>query len=465
MHRDDQEFLPAALEILERPASPIGIGLLLFICALATAALAWSWFGWTDVVAVAQGKVQPSGRVKTVQFVEGGRVARILVENGAMVKQDDPLVELDSADAAEDVRALTAAFHSLSAEVLRRMRNVEASAAEDFTDAAIAWPENIPGDVRRREEELQRGELRSFAAELRTIDGQRQQKIAERERLTGTIRALRDLIALLDERVQMRTTLEKNQVASRAVVIDAAEVLSQQLVTLAREQGQLAEVARALELLELERDRIKETFAAENLTKASEARRQIEDVAPRLAKAELRLERMTLRSPVDGIVHASSVTSIGQVFSPGQEVMRIVPSGSRLEMEVYLPNRDIGFVEPGQIAAIKVEAYPYTRYGTIAAKVSRIAHDAIPEPDARMSEADPTRLGPSLQAAGAQRVQSLVFPVTLVAERDSLIVDGKTVPLVPGMAVSAEIKTGKRRILEYLLSPIREVTSESIRER
>jgi hemolysin D len=465
MRRDDQEFLPAALEILERPSSPIAKSITLFICALATAVLAWSWFGRTDVVAVASGKIQPDGRVKTVQTIEGGRVQSVFVENGTHVRQGDPLIALDASDAANDVRALSIGVYALRAEVFRRSLNVRAAEAENFAEYGASWPDGIPDDIRRRELELHSGELRNLSVQLRTLESRKQQKSAELVRLTKTTEALEDLIEVLQERVEIRSALAQSQAGTRAGLIDATESLKQQMTTLARERGQLNEARLALEGLDFERERVKTGFVAENLTRANAALREIDDMETRLVKAKERLERLTLRSPVDGVVHASAVTSIGQVFAVGQEVMRIVPQGKTLEIEVYLPNKDIGFVKVGQKAAIKVEAFPFTDYGVLDAEVVHIAHDAIPEPDARQFEADPTRMGPSLQPAGAQRVQSLVFPVTLRTEKSTIDIDGTAISLMPGMAVTAEIKTSTRRIIEYLLSPIRKVTGEAIRER
>ena len=155
---------------------------------------------------------------------------------------------------------------------------------------------------------------------------------------------------------------------------------------------------------------------------------------------------MLLTAPVAGTVQALSITSIGQVVMPGEEVMRIVPSEDGLEIECYMPNKDIGFIKPGQEAVVKVESFPFTRYGTLPAHVTRVSREAIPEPDAQQQEADPGRSPHSTLAAGAQRVQNLFFPVTLTLEKRTITTDGEEIPISNGMAVTVEIKTGYRRI-------------------
>jgi hemolysin D len=145
--------------------------------------------------------------------------------------------------------------------------------------------------------------------------------------------------------------------------------------------------------------------------------------------------------------------------------MRIVPDDGGLEIESYVQNKDIGFIHVDQTAVVKIESFPFIRYGSIDARVTRVAHDAIPEPDAQNLEGNPAKTPKSSYFAGAQRTQNLVFPVTLKADRQVMNVDGLDVPLSPGMAVTVEIKTGKRRILEYLFSPLVETASRAMKER
>ncbi|MBB3444219.1 HlyD family type I secretion membrane fusion protein [Rhizobium sp. BK379] len=175
---------------------------------------------------------------------------------------------------------------------------------------------------------------------------------------------------------------------------------------------------------------------------------------------------MTIKSPINGTVQTSAITTVGQGVMAGSELMRVVPENAALEIEAYLPNQDIGFVAPGQLAVIKVQAFPFTRYGVIEGKVTRVATDAIPEPDAQQLEGQPDKqLQSSMPIGNAQRVQNVVFPITVVPDVGAINVDGISEPLSPGMAVSVEVKTGSLRILEYLFSPIAEVQSEAMRER
>lgn len=464
--RADQEFLPAALEILETPPSPVRLALLLIICTLATAALAWSYFGRIDIVAIAQGKIQPTGRVKVIQPLETGKVASILVENGKHVSAGQTLLELDATEVKAEEAALSANLSALKAEIVRRGAAIEAASHEKLTHRALTWDGAIPPLVRRREERVLAGDLAQLSATLASLAAQEHQKETERDRLTGTSKVQRELIATLQERVSMRATLVEKNAGTKAGLIDATETLQYQQAALATQVGQLAEAEAGLVVIARDIAKARDTFVADNGQKLAEAERQADDMEQKLAKAQARSDHMTLRSPLDGIVQGLSVTTIGQVATIGEELMRIVPDGSGLEIEAYLPNKDIGFVRTDQDAMIKIESFPFTRYGILSGQVVRVASDAIPEPDAQQMEGSPAKASKSTGfAGGAQRTQNLVFPVTIRPEALSVEADGKTIPLSPGMAVSVEIKTGRRRILEYIFSPLVEVGSEALRER
>jgi hemolysin D len=464
--RTDMEFLPAALEILETPPSPVRMALIIVICAFVTVALIWSYVSRVDVIAVAQGKLQPTGRIKVIQPLETSRVLAIDVQNGDLVKAGQVLVELDTSEAAADRSGVLADLTSYEAEVLRRQAAIDAASRRDLKPTlAVAWPERIPQPIRQREERVYAADVLQLSAQVAGLRAQMDQKSAEVQRIETMISAQTDLIATLQQRVSMRDELVKMNAGSKSNLIDATETLQYQKMNIAQQRGQLAEANANLKVIARDIQRTYDTFMADNAQKLADAERQAGDLREKLKKAESRVDHMTLRSPIDGVIQASTLTTIGQIVTTGQELMRVVPDRNALEIECYLPNRDIGFVKPGDHAVIKIEAFPFTRYGTIDAKVVRVARDAIPEPEAEQAERDATRSGQSLTASGGERTQNLVFPVTLVPASSYILVDDRRVPLGAGMAVTAEIRTGSRRMLEYVFSPLVKVGSEAMRER
>lgn len=468
--RADQEFLPAALEILETPASPVGTWLISVICMLVVAALAWAWFGRFDIVASAQGKFQPTGRVKVIQPQENSKVLSIRVQNGAQVRQGDVLVEFDASDATADRSALSSALGSIRGEIVRRLAAIrvqrENAARKDILPPIppLVWPADTTQAVRLREQRIYETETARLASTIAALAAQYIQKEAERTRVASTIAAQKSLIEVMRERVEMRSELVRRASGTRSSVIDATESYRYQQTSLIGMEGQLAEAIANLDVLKKEMVKTYDGFFAENSQKLAEAERQRDEYEQRLAKAEARLERFTLKAPIDGTVYALSLTTQGQVVVPAEELMRIVPEGERLEVEAYVQNKDIGFINTGQEAVIKVDSFPFIRYGSVPATVTRISRDAIPEPDQSADTAARQQNRPTT-VSGGQRVQNLVFPVLLRPHAFELVADGEKVPLAPGMTVTVEIKTGSRRILEYIFSPLVEIAATSMRER
>ncbi len=462
----DREFLAPALEILETPASPVKVAFIWIICALVAVALGWAYIGRIDIIATAQGKFQPAGRVKVIEPVETGRVAAIHVVNGSSVKAGDVLVELDRSAAESDVAAAKGELASARAEALRRqtaLDTVKAGALSPLPQ--IAWPQDIEPTLRRREEQVLAADLGQLGAARASFDAQRAQKAAERDTLSQAIETQKNLIATLQERVDMRSKLVEAKAGAKAALIDATETLQYQITQLAMQEGQLALQTTGLEIIGRDSEKAVQTFLSDDAQKLSDVERRTEDATQRLAKAEALIDHLTLRSPIAGHVQSSILASVGQVASSGQEIMRIVPQDSKLEIEAYALNRDVGFVKVGQEAIVKVESFPFTRYGSIKARVVRIAKDAIPAPDASAIEGDPARGSNAAGFAGGERTQNLVFAVVLEPEAATMSIDGTDRPLTSGMAVTVEIKTGSRRLLEYLFSPLVEVGSRAMRER
>jgi hemolysin D len=464
--RDDQEFLPAALEILETPASPVSTWLIFAICSFVVIALTWSWFGRFDIVAMAQGKFQPTGRVKIVQPLETAKVQSFTVQNGTRVRQGDTLVELDASDAVADKNSLASALASTRGEIVRRLTAAKTVRKNDLPDVPkLVWADNVDNDVRLREERVYEAEVARLKSAVAALVAQRAQKNAESKRISETIQAQRQLIEVMGERVGMRSELVKRASGTKASLIDALESYRYQQTSLVGMEGQISEISANIEVINREITKLYDAFYAENSQKLGEAERQRDDLEQRLAKADARLERFTLKAPIDGVVYALTVTTLGQVVVPAEEVMRIVPDGNGLEIEVYIQNKDIGFIAVGQEAVIKVDSFPFIRYGSLPGVVSSISRDAIPEPDAQALESNARQNGRTITNSGGQRVQNLVFPILVKPGAFELDADGEKIPVAPGMTATVEVKTGSRRILEYVFSPLVEVAATSMRER
>ena len=465
-HVEDRAFLSAALEIVETPPSPIKVALMSSIGLLATTALVWSWFGQIDIHATARGKIEPAGHTKVVQPLEPGVVADIPVADGQLVHAGDVVLVLDDREVQAELAAATHDWTAAQAEALRRQAAVDAVRAGQFDPApAIAWPDAIQPATRAREEAVLRGDLDELGKTLANLTAQAGEKQAAVAQLAMSMEGETMLLGREAERVDLRQQLAKEGNGSRLNLIDAQQSLLETRTQLAGDEGRKLAAEAAVETLRTERAKQVEAFLADNQRRLADARRTADGKAQDAAKAQARLDRLTLRAPVDGAVQALAATNLGQVVMAGQEVMRVVPQGGALEIQAYVLNEDVGFVQPGQTAVVKVDSFPFTRFGTVDAEVMSLAYDAIPGDAASGVTADATHQGPG-QAASPQAkpMTDLVYEARLRPMQASIEVNGHDVPLVAGMTVTVEVKTGRRRVLEYLFSPLVEVISGAGKE-
>ena len=463
----DREFLPAAIELLETPPSPVNIAAIWVICAIFTIALAWSYFGWLEIYAVAQGRIQPSGRSKILQSLDPGKVVTIAVQNGSRVAVGDLLIELDARETAADQEEQKRDLEFALAEVVRRRAAIGSARAGAKEPPKVAYPAGTSQDIQARENAVLAADLSQLISTRATLLAQRAERVATCDRLKASIAAREKLIAVDKEHVTMRETLNQTKAASRAQVIETIQQYQAQVTTQAGEKGQLAENEVALFTLDRKLDETTAQFIADQTQKLVESARKADRFKGEFVKANTKHERTRLTAPIAGTVQQLALTTVGQVVSTGQPLMTIVPFDAPIEIEALIQNQDIGFVQPGQSAVVKIESFPFTRYGTVDGIVLQVSRDAV---DDREAEAlsDPKSSARSqfmTPSKDLSKNQNLVFPATIAIAKKSINVDGKDIPLSPGMSVTVEVLTGHRRALDYVLSPLREVASSSAHER
>jgi len=462
--RDEREFLPAHIEILQTPTSPMAVGVLWAVCLMFTAALTWSCLAKLDIHAVASGRVQPSGRSKLVQPFDAGIVKSVLVQNGVKVRAGELLVELDPTEARANADSASRDLEAAQGEIARRQAAIAAVRAGQET-IEIEFPVQISRQVRAREVSALTADLAQFFSTMASLEAQLGEKTAQKGRFQASTEARVQLMSTLKQRVDMRETLVAKEAGTKAAFLDALQLYQDQATSLAYEKGQLIEAEAGILSLNRRKDQSLSEFVAQQTQKITEAEQKADRLRQDVIRAELKETRTRLTAPIDGTVQQLAVTTVGQVVTTGQPLLIIVPTDAKIEIEALVQNRDIGFVQPGQEAVVKLEAFPFTRYGTLQGKVMRISRDAVDDREAAAAS-DPTTAVRALSpASGAPKTQNLVFPVTIELSKLSVSVDGKDVPLTPGMMATIEILTGDRLVIDYLLSPLREMASTAARER
>ena len=444
---DELAFLPAALSLQDTPVHPAPRRTAYLLITLFGVALAWAIVGQVDIVAVAPGRIVVGERTKLVQPLERSVVKRVLVRDGDHVLAGQPLVELDATSAHADTASLleqqrTARSDAARARLLQRaLPGLQASATDSGVAAAL--PEPVMPGVEAGTVQLQ------LAAEWNDITARLARFAAETGRRQAEIATACELVARLESSLPLVRKREADFAALSAqgfVASHAGQDRTRERIEMERDLGtQLARLHEAMAALR-ESETGRTAYLAQIGRDLSERQAQgelrLQQAGQELAKA-LQRERLTLlKAPVAGLVQQLAAHTEGGVVTEAQPLMVIVPDDSQVVVEVTLDNKDIGFVNPGQAARIKLETFVFTRYGTVPATVQRVTADAVND-DKR----------------GA------VFPARLLLAQHYIDVDGKPIRLSPGMNVTAEIKTGRRRLIEYLLSPIQRAASEGLRER
>jgi hemolysin D len=410
----EAEFLPAALSIQTQPVSPAGRWVARILMLLLVVLFVWSVMGQMDIIVNAQGKIIPGGYTKTIASVEVASVQTLNVQEGQAVKAGDVLIELDTrtSDSERDKSEGERQSAWLQAERSRAM--LKAIETGQPPKLAAGKPQDLDAQrVQDAQQHLQ-DQWRDYQAKLM--------------RLEGEISRYTQALPLASQRAKDYAELAKvNDVSQHAW-----SEKEQYRIDL---QGQLADVKHQKAALIAEtRKTAQDALNDANRAAASSA----QDVH----KATVHGDLLKLTSPVDGTVQQLTVHTVGGVVPAAQPLMQIVPMQATVEMEAFMENKDVGFVHAGQEAQVKIDAFEYTKYGTIPAKVSHVSQDAIQD-----------------------EKRGLIYSVKVVLTQPTINVGDREVALSPGMSGSVEIKTGTRRVIEYVLAPLLQHGRESLRER
>jgi hemolysin D len=458
--REELAFLPAALEIVETPPSPIGRLIAITIAVMFCAALVWSWWGTVDIVASAMGKIVTSGRTKVIQPFETGVVRAIRVQDGQAVKAGDVLVELDPTVNAAERDHLQ---NDLLAERLNVARLRAALSAGDDRVVDFVAPVGTDPILVSTQRQLLLNQVTEHRAKVASLARQQAQKEAEQATTGATIHKLEAMIPVVQQRLDIRRTLMERELSSKITYFETLQQLVEQQEELSVQKSHLREAEAAVAAIRETRGQAIAEYKKSLSDELAKAEQKVSGLAQDLIKAERKTTLQRLAAPVDGVVQQLAIHTVGGVVTPAQALLMIVPSDSRLEIEALVSNRDIGFVHAGQQAEIKIDTFNFTRYGLLHGAVLNVSQDAIlrDQPQDRASDRRPGSQNDSSEPKG----QELNYSARISLDRAKMQVDERTVDLSPGMAVTVEIKTGTRTILSYLLSPLLRYQQEVLHER
>ncbi|MEK0427579.1 MAG: HlyD-family type secretion protein [Pseudomonadota bacterium] len=437
---DEAEFLAGSLALQHTPVSPAPRVAIWLLMVFSLIALLWACFGKLDIVASAPGKVIVSGNTKAIQALGTASVRDIRVREGDAVKAGQLLLVLDPTEPAADVERIANDLHMARAQALQARRVLDA------IDRGRLVPQEAPANfsaVRSHELALKaEAAYQEFRSRLARIQAELEKRQAELQSTATHIEKLESTLPYTQARAKDYRQLNERNFMSRHAWMEKEQLRLEQEGELATQRSRASEIHAAVRESLAQRQALITETRRQLLDDWSEGRQKAATLEQELVKAQSRLQLTRLTAPIDGTVQQLAVHTIGGVVTPAQILMLVVPQQQRVEIEALLENKDVGFVHPEQPVEIKLETFPFTRYGTTQGTVTHISRDAITD-----------------------EKRGLLYLAKIRLAKNTVNVDDHEEPIVPGMSATAEIKTGKRSVIEYFLSPVLQYKSESLRER
>jgi hemolysin D len=456
----EREFLPPLLEIQETPPSPAQRKLLWTLIALVVALVIWAWFGKISIVSTAPGKFIPDGRVKQLQPLETSIVKAIHVKEGQHVQQGELLIELDPSISAAEMQADADKYGfnrleqaRLNAE-LTHGRPHYATAGQPTARIAL-------------EEQTRRAREQAYAAKLAEAQATVDEKTQALAAAEATLQKYQDTTVIAEERESSARPLVETGAISRIDYLQLKQTLAENTNDLAAQrktvlQTKAAEVEAEKNAEQVKRDRVADIYNDLNQRVTSEPALKGD-----LDKSTELLALKSMRAPVSGVVQKVDATTIGQIVTPAQSLVTIVPDGTPLIVEATVTNQDIGYLKPGQSVEVKVDTFPFQKYGSLPGTLTWVSADAE-DKSAASSDLD-TRSGVATNEdtrnAANNPNAGYVYKVHVRTEQSQFVVDGLARPIQSGMTVQADIVTDRRRVIDFFLSPVVKYLDEGLKVR
>lgn len=432
----EKDFLPAVLEVMEKPPSPAGRIVMWTMFALIVLIIMWSILGHVDEVAVAPGKLIPVGNVKVVQAEDKGVIKAIHVKDGDKVTQGQLLLELDTTISAADLASIKKllAYYNLEIERLQAEKLGITFSPQITTELDIKDVHFQLNLYQSRQNEF-RAKLAAAEASVRQNQVSLDVARINQDKLQSLYDIAKDREERIDRLVKENAVAEFVLLDYRSKRLELQQNLTSQIADTARLQSAIIQSRETLVGIVAEHDRDIDT-------KLVEDRKQVAAYSEELKKAAEKERLSHITAPVDGRVTQLAMHTVGGVVTGAQALMVIVPENVNLAVESWVANKDIGFVHEGQQAEVKIETFSFQKYGTVDAVVSEVSPDAIEDKE-----------------------KGRAYRVMLNLNKNQIQVGDKQVFFGPGMTASTEIKIRQKRIIEFFLDPFRKYQSEALRER
>ncbi|WP_432471938.1 HlyD family type I secretion periplasmic adaptor subunit [Amphritea sp. HPY] len=428
-------FLAQAIQLEEHEPAAIINTAIYFTAFILIAAIMWAALTNVDEVTSARGEVVPAGLIHEVQHLEGGIVSEIKVRNGDKVREGDLLLRFSPPTSKSELEQTQIRRSSFILEAERLQAIIE-NRKPDFENIGKQYP-----NLARKQMTIYTAQLASHESELSVIDAQIAQRKQELQQQRNKASSVERKVKLLEQQVAMRIELSESNVVSKSDLITTQTSLAEAQ----SEQSNLHDGIRvsqsALAEAKTRHYELTARFNKETELEAGTVAEELAEVEQTLIRARDKVSRLDVYAPLTGIIQDLSITRINAVVEPGQVIMQLVPTGDDMVVEARILPTDIGHIHPGQKVDVKVDSYDSARFGSVPGIVERISASTYLD-----EKKDP-------------------YFRTEISLSQANLANNKDFQVTPGMTVTADIKTGSKSILDYLLKPISRGFNNAFRER
>ncbi|WP_441241210.1 HlyD family type I secretion periplasmic adaptor subunit [Tardiphaga sp. 768_D3_N2_1] len=418
--------------------------LLMTVTGLLVVFLLWAHFAVLDEVKRGNGKVVPSRQTQVVQSLEGGIISELLIQEGAIVRKDQPLARIEDTNFAAQFGEIRERRSAMAARVIRLE-------AETFGKTGVEFPEDLTKLAPRAvqtERSVFDAHMRKLAQDIDVIAQQEWQKKKEIDELRASETRFSETLTLLTRETLLTRRLYEQKVVPEIEMLRSDRQATDMRGQLAVVQATIVKTEAAVKEAQSRLLNITTAFRSTAEDDLAKSRGDLAVLDENIKSAQDRVRRTELRSPVYGIVNKLNVTTIGAVVAPGASVMEIVPLEDTLLVEGRIRPQDIAFIRPDHEAVVKLSAYDSSVYGSLHGRVERISADTITDEKGDKNERGET-----------------FYRVMVRTEKNHLGTAEQPLPIIPGMVATVEILTGKKSVLDYLVKPARMLRDEAFRER
>jgi len=450
------QFLAPALETLETPAGPLPWATAWLLFLIAVCAIAWSSLSSVDVLAIAQGRVIPSGKSKPVQSVAGGKVEAFYVRDGDNVHAGDLLIVLDATESQIELGRSRLELQSYESDVMR------IEAAMKLEPADLVHFIEGPGAIGLIPEHhaLLYSLVNQQAAKLRRLEAQKAETLANVDATHEQIERLTAILPLIMSRISSISELVDRKIIALPVLLELQQKRIETESDIRLQKNKLIQLGFSVSQIEEQVQEALSDYRKTLLTELNQVRGQMRGINQSIATLNRRISESRMVAPVDGVVYQSLINAVGAVAQPAQAMMQIVPAQETLIIEALLESKDVGFVVVGQEAEVKIDAYPFTQYGTIKGRVLEVSADSS------ATSGLPPEQGTGAKSPQDDITRRQVYSVRVeIGASQGLFPNGTSYDLKPGMTSMVDIRTGDRKLIQYIFSPLQTKVSNAARER